>query len=181
MQCLSLKLLKGIPCILQYKRDMTVEIATPNDEVVSVRLVRGKPVADLDALGKYLREYYRAGKQARVRARALQVQVLQPECLGKAPPQQPGVCPAPFESRAGHASERAGCICFRQLRKCRHPFLSPLVQGWQSQASASTSLTGSTPLRFATHTVAKKGRMIASPPQAPPRSATLAASIIFQI
>ena len=33
------------------------------DEVVKVRLVKGKPVADVDALRKYHREYYRATKQ----------------------------------------------------------------------------------------------------------------------
>ena len=34
---------------------MTIEVVTANDEVVSVRLVRGKPVADIDALRKYHR------------------------------------------------------------------------------------------------------------------------------
>ena len=42
---------------------MTIEVVTANDEVVSVRLVRGKPVADIDALRKYHREYYHANKQ----------------------------------------------------------------------------------------------------------------------
>lgn len=42
---------------------MTVEVKTANDQVVSVRLVRGKPVADIDALRKYHREYYHANKQ----------------------------------------------------------------------------------------------------------------------
>ena len=41
---------------------MKIEVETANDEVVSVRLVRGKPVADIDALRKYHREYYRANK-----------------------------------------------------------------------------------------------------------------------
>ncbi len=41
---------------------MTIEVVTENDEVVSVRLVRGKPVADIDALRKYHREYYNANK-----------------------------------------------------------------------------------------------------------------------
>ena len=36
---------------------------TTTDEVVKVRLVKGKPVADVDALRKYHREYYRATKQ----------------------------------------------------------------------------------------------------------------------
>ena len=40
---------------------MTIE--TANNEVVSVRLVRGKPVADIDALRKYHREYYHVNKQ----------------------------------------------------------------------------------------------------------------------
>ena len=31
--------------------------------IVKVRLVRGKPVADIDALRKYHREYYHASKQ----------------------------------------------------------------------------------------------------------------------
>ena len=31
--------------------------------IVKVRLVRGKPVADVDALRKYHREYYHANKQ----------------------------------------------------------------------------------------------------------------------
>jgi hypothetical protein len=42
---------------------MTIEVVTANDEVVSVRLVRGKPVANIDALRKYHREYYHANKQ----------------------------------------------------------------------------------------------------------------------
>ena len=42
---------------------MTIEVVTANDEVVSVRLVRGKPVADIEALRKYHREYYHANKQ----------------------------------------------------------------------------------------------------------------------
>ncbi len=42
---------------------MTIEVTIANDEVVSVRLVRGKPVADIDALRKYHREYYHADKQ----------------------------------------------------------------------------------------------------------------------
>jgi hypothetical protein len=36
---------------------------TTTDEVVKVRLVKGKPVADVDALRKYHREYYHATKQ----------------------------------------------------------------------------------------------------------------------
>ena len=36
---------------------------TANDEVVKVRLVKGRPVADTDALRKYHREYYHATKQ----------------------------------------------------------------------------------------------------------------------
>ena len=44
---------------------MTIEGVTANDEVVSVRLVRGKPVADIDALRKYHREYYHANKTSR--------------------------------------------------------------------------------------------------------------------
>ena len=32
-------------------------------ELLKVRLVRGKPVADVDALRKYHREYYHANKQ----------------------------------------------------------------------------------------------------------------------
>ena len=42
---------------------MTIEVVTANDEVVSVRLVRGMPVADIDALRKYHREYYHVNKQ----------------------------------------------------------------------------------------------------------------------
>ena len=42
---------------------MAIEVITANEEVVSVRLVRGKPVADIDALRKYHREYYHANKQ----------------------------------------------------------------------------------------------------------------------
>ena len=42
---------------------MTIEVTTANDEVVKVRLVKGKPVADIDALRKYNREYYHATKQ----------------------------------------------------------------------------------------------------------------------
>ena len=42
---------------------MTIEVVTANEEVVSVRLVRGKPVADIDTLRKYHREYYHANKQ----------------------------------------------------------------------------------------------------------------------
>ena len=42
---------------------MNIEVTTANDEVVKVRLVKGKPVADIDALRKYHREYYRATKQ----------------------------------------------------------------------------------------------------------------------
>jgi len=42
---------------------MTIEVTTANDEVVKVRLVKGKPVADIDALRKYHREYYHATKQ----------------------------------------------------------------------------------------------------------------------
>ena len=42
---------------------MTIEATTANGEVVKVRLVKGKPVADIDALRKYRREYYRLNKQ----------------------------------------------------------------------------------------------------------------------
>ncbi len=42
---------------------MTSQVVTANDEVVSVRLVRGKPVADLDALRKHYREDHHANKQ----------------------------------------------------------------------------------------------------------------------
>ena len=42
---------------------MTIEVTTANDQVVKVRLARGKPVADVDALRKYHREYYHANKQ----------------------------------------------------------------------------------------------------------------------
>jgi hypothetical protein len=42
---------------------MTTEVTAANDEVVSVRLVRGKPVADIDALRKYHREYDHVNKQ----------------------------------------------------------------------------------------------------------------------
>ena len=42
---------------------MTIEVTTANGEVVKVRLVKGKPVADIDALRKYHREYYHLNKQ----------------------------------------------------------------------------------------------------------------------
>ena len=42
---------------------MTLEVTTAIGEVVKVRLVKGKPVADVDALRKYHREYYRSNKQ----------------------------------------------------------------------------------------------------------------------
>ena len=43
---------------------MTLQLQIANDEVVScVRLVKGKPVKDIDALRKYHREYYHATKQ----------------------------------------------------------------------------------------------------------------------
>jgi len=41
---------------------MTSE-TTANDQVIKVRLVKGKPVADIAALRKYHREYYHATKQ----------------------------------------------------------------------------------------------------------------------
>ncbi len=41
---------------------MTIEVVTASNEVVSVSLVRGKPVADIDASRKYHREYYHANK-----------------------------------------------------------------------------------------------------------------------
>ena len=43
---------------------MTPQLQIANGEVVScVRLVKGKPVKDIDALRKYHREYYHATKQ----------------------------------------------------------------------------------------------------------------------
>ena len=42
---------------------MTIEVQTVNDQVVKSRLVRGKPVADIDALRKYRRKYYQANKE----------------------------------------------------------------------------------------------------------------------
>ena len=43
---------------------MTLQVQIANGEVVScVRLVKGKPVKDIDALRKYHREYYHATKQ----------------------------------------------------------------------------------------------------------------------
>ena len=43
---------------------MTLQLQIANGEVVScVRLVKGKPVKDIDALRKYHREYYHATKQ----------------------------------------------------------------------------------------------------------------------
>ena len=36
---------------------------TETDQPIKVRLVRGKPVADVDALRKYHREYYHTNKQ----------------------------------------------------------------------------------------------------------------------
>ena len=44
---------------------MTNHIQVANDTVVSVRLVKGKPVADIDALRKYHRDYYHANKENR--------------------------------------------------------------------------------------------------------------------
>jgi hypothetical protein len=44
---------------------MTLELGIANGEVVSVRMVRGKPVKDIDALRKYHREYYHTYKQER--------------------------------------------------------------------------------------------------------------------
>ena len=38
-------------------------MSTATYEVVKVRLAKEKPVADVDALGKYRREYYHATKQ----------------------------------------------------------------------------------------------------------------------
>ena len=37
--------------------------AASKSELLKVRLVRGKPVADIDALRKYHREYYHTSKQ----------------------------------------------------------------------------------------------------------------------
>lgn len=42
---------------------MTLELEVANGEVVKVRMVRGKPVKDIDALRKYHREYYHTYKQ----------------------------------------------------------------------------------------------------------------------
>ena len=42
---------------------MTIEVKIANDTVVSVRLVKGKPVKDIDALRKYHRDYYHANKE----------------------------------------------------------------------------------------------------------------------
>ncbi len=42
---------------------MTIEIVPTRDDVVNVKLVRGKPVADIDALRKYQRQYYHAKRQ----------------------------------------------------------------------------------------------------------------------
>ena len=44
---------------------MTIDIQVANDTVVSVRLVKGKPVADIDALRKYHRDFYHANKKDR--------------------------------------------------------------------------------------------------------------------
>ena len=44
---------------------MTIDIQVANDTIVSVRLVKGKPVADIDALRKYHRDYYHANKENR--------------------------------------------------------------------------------------------------------------------
>ena len=66
---------------------------TETDQPIKVRLVRGKPVADIDSLRKYHREYYHR-QQARVRVRALSQQVLQGERLGPAPAIRAEVPPA---------------------------------------------------------------------------------------
>ncbi len=42
---------------------MTIEVVPASDEAVKVRLARGKPAADIDALRKYHRKYYHATKQ----------------------------------------------------------------------------------------------------------------------
>ena len=42
---------------------MTIDVTTANVEVVKARLVKGKPVADIDVLRKYHREYYRLNEQ----------------------------------------------------------------------------------------------------------------------
>ena len=42
---------------------MTLEMTIANGEVVKVRMVKGKPVADIDGLRKYHREYYHLNKQ----------------------------------------------------------------------------------------------------------------------
>ena len=43
---------------------MTLQVQTANGEAVScVRLAKGKPVKDTDALRKYHREYYHTTKQ----------------------------------------------------------------------------------------------------------------------
>ena len=42
---------------------MTIEVTTANGEVVKVRLVKGRPVADTDALRKYRQDYYHLNEQ----------------------------------------------------------------------------------------------------------------------
>ena len=60
------------------------ESEQPPAPPTKVRLVRGKPVADVDALRK-VPSGVLPRQQASVRVRALQTQLLQRECLGPTP------------------------------------------------------------------------------------------------
>ena len=122
---------------------MTLQLQIANGEVVScARLVKGKPVADIDALRKYYREYYHLNKQ---------------ECECEH-------CKTKFTSQSAlvrHQRRNQKCALLRartelemlrngqvekyqrQLYKCRQ-FLNPLPLGLRLPSSTSTSSTSST-------------------------------------
>ena len=134
---------------------MALQLQIANGEEVScVRLAKGKPVKDIDALRKYHREYYRLNKQ---------------ECEREH-------CKAKFTSQSAlvrHQRRNQKCALLRartdlemlrngqvekyqrQLHKCRQ-FLNPLPLGLRLPSSTSTSSTSSTRWGAATSTVARR-------------------------
>ena len=159
---------------------MTIEVATANGEVVKVRLVKGKPVADIDALRKYHREYYRLNKQ---------------ECECER-------CNAKFTSQSRlvrHQRRNQKCALqrarteleilrngqvtktnLRQMYKLRH-YSSPSPLGLRLHSSTSTSSTSSTHCVGAINTVARRRMRSACHQPALPSQARLATSITFKI
>ena len=133
---------------------MTINVTTASGEDVKVRVVKGKAVADTDALRKYHREYYRLNKQDCERERCKTKFTSQIALVRHQRRNQKCALLRARKSWRCFATGRPN-KCQRQLYKCRQ-LLNPLPLGLRLPSSTSTSSTSSIRWGAATSTVARR-------------------------